>query len=87
MLGTIKNTIKNLFAKRNKTNSSKGIGIANDIDTIQRYKNLIPNLLAEFIKPNMIEQKRSNSLKIKKSKLSLENHKLIHSNSVLLLKL
>ena len=87
MLGTIKNTIKNLFAKRNKTNSSKGIGIANDIDTIQRYKNLIPNLLDEFIKPNMIEQKRSNSLKIKKSKLSLENHKLIHSNSVLLLKL
>ncbi len=89
MFESITNKIKNLFtSKRHKTVSSKGLGgIANDINTIQRYKNLIPNLLDEFIKPNMIEHKRSNSLEVKKSKLSLENHKLIHSNSVLLFKL
>ena len=48
------------------------------MQNIQKYKNLIPNLLDEFEIENTKNIKRSNSFTIKNRKLSLSEHKLTH---------
>ena len=89
MFENFSNKIINFFKpKKRNTVSTKELGaITNDLDNILRYKNLIPNLLDEFIKPNISDYKRSNSLKSKNIKLTLSQHRLTRSNSGLLLKL
>ena len=89
MFENFSNKLKNLFKAKRNTVSAKSItNLSNlTIDGILRYKNLIPNLLDEFIDKNTLNIKRSNSFSSKKINLTLTENKLIHSNSGLLLQL
>ena len=89
MFENFSNKLKNLFKAKRNTVSAKSITDLSNltIDGILRYKNLIPNLLDEFIDKNTLNIKRSNSFSSKKINLTLTENKLIHSNSGLLLQL
>ena len=90
MLENISTKLKNLFKNKKNSSSTKEINDLNNgltIDDILRYKNLIPNLLDEFIDQCKLTTIRSNSFSSKKTKLSLSENKLIHSNSGLLFKI
>ena len=82
--------IKNFFKSNKNSTSSKALDTLSNgltIDTLKRYKNLIPNLLDEFLDKKNMDQIRSNSFTKKNIKLTLSENKLVHSNSQLLLKL
>ena len=90
MFENISTKLKNLFKNKKNSSSTKEINDLNNrlaIDDILRYKNLIPNLLDEFIDHCKLTTIRANSFSSKKTKLSLSDNKLIHSNSGLLLKI
>ena len=80
MFSNFSNKIKNLFKsrKRNTVSTKDLFKITNNLQNIQKYKNLIPNLLDEFEIENTKNIKRSNSFTIKNKKLSLSEHKLTH---------
>ena len=80
MFVNFSNKIKNLFkSKKRNTVSTKDLTkITNNLQNIQKYKNLIPNLLDEFEVENITNIKRSNSFAIKNKKLTLSEHKLTH---------
>ena len=87
MFENISTKLKHLFKNKKISSSTKEINDLNNrltIDDILRYKNLIPNLLDEFIDQCKLTTIRSNSFSSKKTKLSLSKNKLIHSNSGLL---
>ena len=82
---------KKLFKSNKKAVSEKKLDKLNDgltIEDILRYKNLIPNLLDEFIlDKNELNHRKSNSFNKKNTKLTLSENKLVHSNSGLLFKI
>ena len=83
---------KNLFRSNKKnTISEKKLDKINDgltIEDILRYKNLIPNLLDEFILDKKeLNNSRYYSFNKINTKLTLFENKLVHSNSGLLIKL
>ena len=91
MFENFSSKIKNLFkGKKGSIFSTKDLNSLNNgltQEDLKRYKNLIPNLLDEFIDQNNQNQKRSGSFSSKKNKLTLKENKLIHSNSGLLNKI
>ena len=82
---------KKLFKSNKKAVSEKKLDKLNDgltIEDILRYKNLIPNLLDEFIiDKKELNHRKSNSFNKKNTKLTLSENKLVHSNSALLFKI
>ena len=91
MFENFSSKIKNLFkTKKGSIISTKDLNSLNNgltREDFQRYKNLIPNILDEFIEENKQNQKRSGSFSSKNNKLTLSEKKLVHSNSGLFLKL
>ena len=90
MFENFSSKLKNLFKNKRNSSSTKNITDLNNglaLDNILRYKNLIPNLLDEFIENNEVNPIRANSFSSKKTKLTLCENELIHSNSGLLLKI
>ena len=82
---------KKLFKSNKKAVSEKKLDKLNDgltIEDILRYKNIIPNLLDEFILDKKeLNHWKSNSFNKKNTKLTLSDNKLVHSNSALLFKI
>ena len=90
MFDNLSSKIKNLFKSRRNTVSTKKLDKLDNgltIDDMIRYKNLIPNLLDEFIDQNKSNKRRANSFSLKNKKLTISEKNLIHSNSGLLKKL
>ena len=90
MFGNFSSKLKNLFKSKKNTVSTKQLDKLDNgltIDDMIRYKNLIPNLLDEFIDQNKSNKRRANSFSLKNTKLTISEKSLIHSNSGLLKKL
>ena len=91
MFENFSSKIKNLFrSKKGSIFSTKDLNSLNNGLTkgnLQRYKNLIPNLLDEFVIQDKQNKKRSGSFSSKNNKFILSEKKLVHSNSGLFLKI
>ena len=90
MFENFSSKIKNLFKSKRNTVSTKKLDKLDNgltIDDMIRYKNLIPNLLDEFVDQSNSNKRRANSFSLKNRKLTISEKSLIHSNSGLLKKL
>ena len=77
--------IKNFFRSNKKASTSKNLrtlSTGGTVDNLQKYKNLIPDLIDEFLDSNL-KINRTHSFTKKNIKISLSEKKLRHSNSQL----